>query len=135
MSVTDYFSIDYEELVDFSIDEDECFEFLGVTSDLLELLGLEYHSVYEDDILNFFHFIENEEPIPNNGLPKHLIDTLPVIEVNEGSCSICIENYQEKTQCITLPCQHYFHRKCITQWLLTQSTCPICRLSIAVPNV
>jgi len=40
-------------------------------------------------------------------------------------CGICMEpitSHSYKTQC-----SHSFHNKCLTQWLLQNSSCPLCR--------
>lgn len=56
----------------------------------------------------------------------------PSEEVDEEeapSCSICMENYKPGTRIKRLPCNHEFHPECITQWLETNNSCPICRQS------
>ena len=43
-------------------------------------------------------------------------------------CSICIETLSKGG--FKLRCGHSFHNKCITTWLLTRDTCPVCRKCI-----
>ncbi|CAD8092512.1 unnamed protein product [Paramecium sonneborni] len=49
-------------------------------------------------------------------------------------CSICYVNYKKDQELILLPCIHRFHHDCIYQWLLTSSTCPICKIDITSPT-
>lgn len=48
-------------------------------------------------------------------------------------CSICLEQYKQNSQdtnvCM-LNCSHHFHINCLSQWLVSQHTCPLCRTSI-----
>jgi E3 ubiquitin-protein ligase ATL7/58/59 len=46
-------------------------------------------------------------------------------------CSVCLGEYQsdERLQRIP-PCGHTFHVDCIDHWLSTNSTCPLCRVSL-----
>ena len=44
------------------------------------------------------------------------------------TCSICLEKGRNKA-CKTA-CGHYFHTKCIKEWLTTNDTCPVCRTYI-----
>jgi hypothetical protein len=45
-------------------------------------------------------------------------------------CSICQENYDPSVDVTILPCNHYFHRDCIEQWLRNyHHKCPVCRCS------
>ena len=48
----------------------------------------------------------------------------------DNSCSICLDNFEEGENIHTLKCNHSFHDKCIEDWLDTQFTCPLCRLSL-----
>ncbi|XP_010034162.1 RING-H2 finger protein ATL70-like [Eucalyptus grandis] len=53
-------------------------------------------------------------------------------------CSICLLEYKERDVLrLLLDCGHYFHSKCIDQWLRTNPSCPNCRtspVSIPVPT-
>mmetsp|Transcript_18912 Transcript_18912/g.26335 ORF Transcript_18912/g.26335 Transcript_18912/m.26335 type:complete len:171 (+) Transcript_18912:106-618(+) len=42
-----------------------------------------------------------------------------------GDCSICLEELKGDSH--TLPCDHKFHSKCVSQWLDKKPTCPLCR--------
>lgn len=44
-------------------------------------------------------------------------------------CCICLCSYTEEDVLDCLPCGHYFHRDCLTDW--KQTTCPICRQPIS----
>ncbi|KAG4096239.1 hypothetical protein H8356DRAFT_1682320 [Neocallimastix lanati (nom. inval.)] len=50
-----------------------------------------------------------------------------VSEEDAPMCSICMENYKPGTRIKRLPCNHEFHPECITPWLETNNSCPICR--------
>lgn len=41
-------------------------------------------------------------------------------------CVICLENIDEK-QMHKTKCLHVFHNLCITRWISTSATCPVCR--------
>ncbi|RZC40873.1 beta-taxilin-like, partial [Asbolus verrucosus] len=45
----------------------------------------------------------------------------------ESKCCICFEDY-DVSNSYSLPCEHEFHKKCITSWLKRQSACPVCRV-------
>ena len=50
--------------------------------------------------------------------------------VNGNSCMICLSTMRDTP--ITLPCEHNFHRDCITTWLRRgTNSCPICRRRIS----
>jgi len=46
---------------------------------------------------------------------------------SECCCCVCLDEFEVNAECYTLPCQHFFHHKCIFQWLRTSRTCPMCR--------
>ncbi|TGZ72128.1 hypothetical protein CRM22_002278 [Opisthorchis felineus] len=45
-----------------------------------------------------------------------------------SSCSICLAEFEENDQIITLPCFHVYHRACVQQWLSSNGGCAVCRL-------
>tara|TARA_Y100000590_G_scaffold267852_1_gene300792 strand:+ start:10699 stop:11292 length:594 start_codon:yes stop_codon:yes gene_type:complete len=40
-------------------------------------------------------------------------------------CGICYETVS--SDIIKTPCHHVYHNRCLTEWLLQKTTCPICR--------
>ncbi|MCO5610813.1 hypothetical protein L7F22_065054 [Adiantum nelumboides] len=70
------------------------------------------------------------------GLDRSLIDGLPVFSykvaadgLKDGAdCAICLCEFVGDDQLRLLPsCGHAFHTDCIDTWLLSHSTCPLCR--------
>jgi len=45
----------------------------------------------------------------------------------EGSCNICISEYETGEYTRKLSCDHKFHQNCIDQWLSANFTCPTCK--------
>eukprot|EP00850_Spirogloea_muscicola_P011560 SM000072S21194 [mRNA] locus=s72:196568:197642:- [translate_table: standard] len=84
------------------------------------------------------------------GLPKDVRDALPRVCVSydgaapaspasdgaqDSQCAICLMDYDKGEEVVRLPpCGHAFHAACIDSWLHTQTTCPICRLSLLPPT-
>ncbi|KAJ4827737.1 hypothetical protein Tsubulata_036814 [Turnera subulata] len=45
-----------------------------------------------------------------------------------NDCAICLEGMVDTA--LAMPCNHTFHRACITKWLKTSHYCPICRFQM-----
>jgi hypothetical protein len=45
------------------------------------------------------------------------------------NCCICIDTFEKGDNMVTTPCGHVMHNKCLTQWLLTNNNCPMCRFT------
>ncbi|CAN4090692.1 unnamed protein product [Withania somnifera] len=78
-----------------------------------------------------------------SGLDQALIDALPVFVYKEVvgptkepfDCAVCLCEFSEKDKLRLLPtCSHAFHINCIDTWLLTNSTCPLCRRTLFNPG-
>jgi len=50
--------------------------------------------------------------------------------MDEKSCSICIDEYDNGDSVKFLPCSHFYHTSCIDQWLSKHTTCPLCKLDL-----
>jgi len=53
---------------------------------------------------------------------------------NHEECVICFEPFEEDI-CVTRPggtCQHQFHVECMSEWLLENESCPLCRSKIII---
>ena len=49
---------------------------------------------------------------------------------SNDTCSICLSNINLNESVRTLPCNHYYHKKCIDPWIFTNYTCPLCKLHL-----
>ncbi|KAL2500027.1 RING-H2 finger protein ATL46 [Abeliophyllum distichum] len=78
----------------------------------------------------------------DSGLDQAFIDALPVFMYKEikgakepFDCAVCLCEFAEKDQLRLLPmCSHAFHITCIDTWLLSNSTCPLCRDTLFNPE-
>ena len=52
----------------------------------------------------------------------------------DQSCSICLNDFVANKKIRTLPCFHRFHVRCIDQWLVRKSECPVCRVDVENPS-
>ncbi|CAH8382994.1 unnamed protein product [Eruca vesicaria subsp. sativa] len=85
---------------------------------------------YRRQLRQLFH-------LHDSGLDQALIDALPVFLyrdiIKKGSkepfdCAVCLCEFSEEDKLRLLPvCSHAFHIDCIDTWLLSNSTCPLCR--------
>ena len=48
-------------------------------------------------------------------------------------CNICLDAFEERNEILILGCspQHFFHYKCMHDWLDHNPTCPLCRAPVA----
>jgi ankyrin repeat protein len=53
-------------------------------------------------------------------------------EVEKIDCAICLMECTSDNAIRMLPCRHFFHRDCITEWLKVRNNCPICRASASL---
>jgi hypothetical protein len=61
-----------------------------------------------------------------NQFDKVIFQKLDTEEQEEDQCSICICEYENGEEVLTLPCKHKFHDACIKQWLQQSVKCPLC---------
>ncbi|KAI3950489.1 hypothetical protein MKW92_017561 [Papaver armeniacum] len=81
--------------------------------------------------------IRLSEQEPKRGLNPSVIASLPSFVYKQVDyhtdhtieCSVCISSLEDEEIARILPnCNHTFHAECIDMWLVTHSTCPICRM-------
>ncbi|KAI1318835.1 hypothetical protein EDD11_005681 [Mortierella claussenii] len=46
------------------------------------------------------------------------------------ACPICLCDYEDLEELRQLPCDHYFHKECVDEWLKLKRTCPLCKCDI-----
>ncbi|OAY64647.1 RING-H2 finger protein ATL47-like [Ananas comosus] len=79
----------------------------------------------------------------DSGLDQAFIDSLPVFLYKEivgpkepFDCAVCLCEFALEDKLRLLPvCGHAFHLSCIDTWLLSNSTCPLCRQPLFVQGL
>ncbi|TVU29649.1 hypothetical protein EJB05_21225, partial [Eragrostis curvula] len=80
------------------------------------------------------------------GVDPELLRSLPVTVYraaaakgssdDEAKCAVCLAKLEDGEAARFLPrCGHGFHAGCVDMWLASHTTCPLCRLTIAKPDV
>ncbi len=84
----------------------------------------------------FLRNLGNDSSV-DRGVDTRLLDQLPIRKFNSNECgsnnkecSVCIESFKNGDDVMCLPCFHTYHKNCITPWLKTKSTCPVCKHQI-----
>jgi hypothetical protein len=88
-------------------------------------------TAFEGQLRQLFH-------LHDAGVDQAFIDALPVFQYRSVvggkdpfDCAVCLCEFSADDQLRLLPkCSHAFHLECIDTWLLSHSTCPLCRRSV-----
>lgn len=78
----------------------------------------------------------------DSGLDQSFIDALPLFYYKDimglkepFDCAVCLCEFSDEDKLRLLPtCGHAFHIDCIDTWLLSNSTCPLCRRTLMGPG-
>lgn len=76
--------------------------------------------------------LDKEVPKPTASVES--IDGLPAVATKEfmgGECTVCLSKFEADDKVVALPCNHRFHRSCVTKWLSEcRRMCPLCGLEV-----
>ncbi|PWA60529.1 Zinc finger, RING/FYVE/PHD-type [Artemisia annua] len=78
--------------------------------------------------------------LQDSGLDQSFIDSLPVFDYKNITgikdpfdCAVCLCEFSPHDKLRLIPiCSHAFHIQCIDTWLLSNSTCPLCRANLSL---
>ncbi|EPS71166.1 hypothetical protein M569_03597, partial [Genlisea aurea] len=93
----------------------------------------------EDDLTALQGRLHQLFDLHDSGVNQSFIDALPVfdyeailgIEEAPFDCAVCLCEFGGEDKLRLLPkCSHAFHVDCIDTWLLSHSSCPLCRASL-----
>ena len=102
----------------------------NASSDLLGLLRL-----LDIELPNLSDALQDDDiPAEISRAGAEFLDPLPDVSLdnvpNVPDCTICMEPFgstKDHESPVQLPCCHVVGRKCISRWLETSNTCPLCR--------
>ena len=96
---------------------------------------------YNDNIDNIINHIMLNDPNKYGNPPaaKNEVEKLKKYKINEekikefgieNSCGVCKDEFNVGEECLSMPCNHYFHNNCLLPWLKERNSCPICRYEL-----
>ena len=100
--------------------------------ELIYSLKILYEFIYseEERTANLYMYKLNKicSSCGNKDLSLYMTDVNEEeINTKDDDCCICCSSYDINNKPNKLKCGHLFHNDCITKWLKTSGTCPICR--------
>ena len=64
-------------------------------------------------------------------LKKYKINEEKIKEFGfENACAVCKDEFNIGEECLSMPCNHYFHGNCLMPWLKERNSCPVCRYEL-----
>ena len=100
------------------------------------LISMRFQAEYDHDIdpdeMTYEQLLELEEKIGIvcKGLRPEHIEKLDYKELEddlEDQCSVCFCGMEKGEVIIILPCDHTFHKGCLSEWLSKEKVCPLCK--------
>ena len=99
----------------------------GRGSDVSDVEGVERADLgSENSLTNEYYAQQQEEQSFLDQLPDISTKDLP----NDTVCHICMDEFgssEDPEPPVKLPCGHVIGRNCISRWLKTNNSCPLCR--------
>ena len=90
-----------------------------------------YEFIYQEEERTATPITYHLKKICETCISTDILDYIKEVSINtELECSICYSSlYIETDKVCELDCKHYFHKKCISEWLLKSEhkNCPLCR--------
>ncbi|MBG02262.1 MAG: hypothetical protein CL470_08335 [Acidimicrobiaceae bacterium] len=96
-------------------------------ADIILLMGAIVFIVFFSILCGMCSYERNDEEMNIELIDKVKKKTTEYQKKEGEICSICLEDFQQKEKIIILECYHYYHSKCITEWLESNNSCPLCR--------
>lgn len=96
------------------------------------------------NLMGFLPIVRSWRSPATVGLDPVIIETFPTMIYSDVKslmtgnspleCAVCICEFEDEEELTLLPkCDHAFHPQCISMWLASHTTCPVCRGNLAAP--
>ena len=96
---------------------------LGYLKYSLLLIMVIFYCIYFRTALHIASEDEIREACNNSD--QYLNTRIAIMPDNE-TCSVCMDEKRHETS-VGLECGHYFHLKCLKDWIRIKGSCPMCR--------
>ncbi|KAM3319305.1 hypothetical protein P3S67_006505 [Capsicum chacoense] len=94
-------------------------------------VALEINHICDGEILLASEELSMDGMIPASKSSIGMLEPMEPHEINmKDECMVCLEEIQEETIVLSLPCSHMFHGECVTKWLENSHYCPLCRFEM-----
>lgn len=104
------------------------------TPDIVSSNNLEEYSeeLYEEE---YYENIEEQDQQVKKSIKEFIRSNTNITKYKESvngqkECIICLEEFKDNQNIRILQCMHYFHKKCIDDWLNKSVNCPECQYNI-----
>ena len=67
-----------------------------------------------------------------NIISDQCFEGIMIINHNQTTCSVCLDEIKEKEKIIRLNCNHTYHRSCILDYIKFKNACAMCREPIPI---
>lgn len=68
-----------------------------------------------------------ESPLEESQRVPVYYDEIEIPNEQDQVCAICLSTYEEGDILCRLWCYHHFHKTCVSEWLVLNSRCPLCK--------
>jgi hypothetical protein len=73
-------------------------------------------------------FMQGGQNKPKPPASQDVVKALPeCVPPPATTCTVCLEDFESDERGTQLPCNHYFHKECLSPWLKEHNSCPTCR--------
>ena len=69
-------------------------------------------------------------PLPPSALAT-LTSTRLARDADDGCC-VCLDTMPAGADVLHLPCSHFFHARCVREWLAVSASCPLCKTAVEI---
>ena len=69
-------------------------------------------------------------PLPPSALAT-LTSTRLARDADDGCC-VCLDLMPANADVLHLPCSHFFHARCVREWLAVSASCPLCKTAVEI---
>ncbi|KAK7243460.1 hypothetical protein RIF29_38257 [Crotalaria pallida] len=91
------------------------------------------NDVVRDPLLSLLSPTSKSKPRAAESVPLVIVTSSLLFQLDSNgvvSCAVCKDDVSVDDEAKILPCNHLYHSDCITPWLVSHDSCPLCRFRL-----